>query len=63
MKTYELNGMTFELTNEKTRRILDAISETQRLLDNELKYSEDLQKKDRIEFYRNHIAKLEAIIA
>lgn len=63
MKTYELNGMTFELTPARTRQTVDAINETQRLLNKELSYREDLQKQDMVDFYRNHIAKLQDIIA
>ena len=43
---------------ERNRRIKQARAETQRKLDKELGYSEDLQHKDMVDFYRGHIAKL-----
>jgi hypothetical protein len=57
-KKITVSGMTIELTSERRRRIVEAMIETQGKLDKELAYSEDLQHKDEIKFYRNHIAKL-----
>ena len=62
MKTININGIEMKLTNERTRRIVEAMIEAQGKLDKELAYSEDLQKKDMIEFYHNHIAKLEGFL-
>ena len=44
-----------EKMNYKTNKITKAIIETERLLNKELSYSEDLQKQDRVDFYRNHL--------
>lgn len=41
------------------KRIEKALEETKQLLAKELRYSPDLQKQDRIEFYNSHIVKLE----
>lgn len=63
MKTININGIEMKLTNERTRRIVESIIEAQGKLNKELAYSEDLQKKNMIEFYRNHIAKLEGLLS
>ena len=60
MKTAEYG---IEITPRMLPRLLDAKAETQRILDKELRYSEDLQHKDTIERYRKHIAKLDEYIA
>ena len=51
------------LTKEQKRKIQDALNETQKLLDKELKYSEDLQNKKSINFYFNHIEKLNKMLS
>ena len=58
MTTVKISGIEYQLTDEKKRRIFQSIEETERLLEKELSYMEDLQNKDRIEFYRSHISKL-----
>lgn len=59
MKTIKLSGgMELELTDERKRRIVQALIETQDKLDKELAYSKDLQKADTVAFYRSHIDKL-----
>lgn len=63
MKTIIVGGMEIKLTPERIRRTLDARAETQRLLDKELKYSEDLQHSEVIDLYRKHIAHLDEILA
>ncbi len=63
MKTIKVGNQQLELTEERTSRIVDAMSETQSKLDKELAYSEDLQNKDEIERYRNHIAYLEDMLS
>ena len=55
--------MTTSLTPEYAKRTLAAKNETIALLNKELSYSQDLQKKDKIEFYNNHIAKLDNMLA
>ena len=52
-----------ELTPARTRRILEAKAETQRKLDKELGYSEDLQHAEIIAEYRQHIAHLEGMLS
>lgn len=51
--------MTLLMTPERRRVIAECIEETQRKLDKELSISPDLQKQDRVAFYRSHLAKLE----
>lgn len=63
MKKIKVLGTEIELTETRRRRIVEAMKETQRKLDKELSYSEDLQKKDMIQFYQNHIAKLEKMLS
>jgi aspartate/glutamate racemase len=63
MKTITIGGMTLELTATRKRRIIEAMQETQTKLDKELRYSEDLQHKDIVDFYRSHIAKLTAMLS
>lgn len=63
MKTITICGKEYELTSERTRRIVDAMIETQRKMDKEMAYSEDLRNHSTIAFYRTHIAKLEAMLA
>ena len=63
MKTITVGNQEYELTDEKKRRIFSAIEETERLLNKELSYSEDLQKSEQIEFYRSHITKLLGYLA
>ncbi|MFA4972591.1 MAG: hypothetical protein WC683_08240 [bacterium] len=50
--------METKLTSEQRRRVEQAIDECQRKMEKELGYSEDLQDKDMLDFYRGHIAKL-----
>jgi hypothetical protein len=62
MKTITLpfGQMVLDLTDERRRRISHAIIETYEHLFKELAYSDDLQNKERIAEYRQHIAKLQA---
>lgn len=57
---FSASGVT--LSAEYKRRTLEAIIETQKLLNAELKYSEQFQKKDVIERYQQHIEKLVKIL-
>lgn len=50
------------MTTEKLRRINEAIIETEMLLEKELTYSEDLQDTKQVEFYHNHITKLQGML-
>jgi ribosomal protein S13 len=62
-KVIEINGMKYELTEDKIRRINEAIAETQVHIDREMKYSEDFRKHENIARWQAHIAKLEAMKA
>lgn len=46
------------LSDDQISRVKQAIKETEQLLRKELGYSEHLQNKKQIEFYRSHINKL-----
>lgn len=62
-KTIEISGIKYELTEEKIRRINEAIAETKRQIDREMAYSEDLRKTENIIRWQAHIKKLEAMKA
>jgi len=51
------------MTQQQELRIRKCIVETHLELDRELRYSVDLQKKDRIEYLRSHLAKLQELIS
>ena len=59
MKNITLDGIEYQLTPELEKRIAESIAETRRLLNKELGYSEKFQKKERIEWLKNHLEKLE----
>jgi len=50
------------MTDTKAKRILQAMNETNTLLNKELQYAPDLQKVDMINFYRQHIVNLTAML-
>lgn len=50
------------MTDCKAKRILQAMNETNTLLNKELQYAPDLQKVDMINFYRQHIVNLTAML-
>ncbi len=50
------------MTNEQTRRTIEALAETNRLLDKEMKYQPQFRKMDQIAFYERHILKLTAML-
>ena len=58
MKTIQVYNMNLELTQERTRRIEEAIKETQHQIDREMKYSPDLRKNENIDRWQKHIEKL-----
>ena len=62
-KTIEISGIKYELTEEKIRRINEAIAETKRQIDREMAYREDLRKTENIIRWQAHIKKLEAMKA
>lgn len=62
MKTIVIGNMTLELTPERIRRIQSAITETQRLIDREMKYSEEFRNQKRIDGWKAHIEKLESYL-
>jgi hypothetical protein len=50
------------MTNEQTRRTIEALAETNRLLAKEQRYQPHLQKPDYIASLERHIAKLVAML-
>jgi hypothetical protein len=46
------------MTAEQTRRVVEAIAETERQLARASRYQEKFQDKDLITFYQAHLAKL-----
>lgn len=54
--------MKKELSPEYKRRARQALEETQRLLERELRYSYDLRDHRQVAFYEKHIAKLEKML-
>ena len=51
------------MTASQTRRVIEALAETNRLLNKEMGYSADMRDQDRIAFYQGHIAKLTEMLA
>lgn len=51
------------MTQDQTRRVVEAIAETHRLLDREMAYLPQHRKQDRIAFYEAHLAKLNLMLA
>ncbi len=51
------------MSNEQKKRIQQAIEETNKILKKELSYLEKNQNKKFIELHKNHIKKLEAMLA
>lgn len=62
MKTINCYGLELELTAEHQRRIVQAIAETQRQIDREMRYSEEFRMHDRIDGWQAHIAKLQDML-
>ena len=62
-KTIVISGIKYELTEDKIRRINEAIAETKRLINREMAYSEKFRKHEEITRWQAHIAKLEAMKA
>ena len=54
--------MKIQLTPEYLKRTKSALAETIISLSKELSYSKDLQKPERVEFLKGHIARLELAI-
>lgn len=46
------------MTQSQTRRVIEALAETNRLLSKEMSYSADLRNQERVAFYETHIANL-----
>lgn len=63
MNTITIGNMEIELTEERRRRICEAIAETQHQISREMKYSEEFRKHDNIKQWQQHIAKLEAMLS
>lgn len=51
------------MTQAQTRRVIEALAETNRLLEAEMRYSADLRNQERVAFYEGHIAKLNGMLA
>jgi hypothetical protein len=54
--------MNTQITPALVAKAKEALLETQRLIDKEMRYSEDLRHKDKIAKYEIHIVKLKGII-
>lgn len=54
LKTYIMKTLSLELQNRVKREIIA----TQRQLDLEMKFSEDLRNLEMVDFYENHLVKL-----
>ena len=63
MKTIEISGIKYDLTEEKILRIKSAIAETKRQIDREMAYSEEFRKTEEIARWQAHIKKLEGMLA
>jgi hypothetical protein len=62
-KTIKIGNNEYKMEGEYRRRTVEALNDTREKLAKELSYSKDLQHKDMVEFYNNHIAKLESWLA
>ena len=62
MKTLQIGNTKIEMTEERKNRVREALAETERKLNKELGYSEDLQHKDTVNFYNGHIARLNEML-
>lgn len=62
MKIINIGGMEMELTTERQKRIVQAIAETQRQIDREMRYSEEFRKHDYIDGWKQHIANLQDML-
>jgi hypothetical protein len=49
-------------TAEQVKRINQAIKETQKVIDNEMRYPADLRKHDVVEWHMNHLQKLNQML-
>ena len=63
MKTIEISGIKYEMTEEKINRVKSAIAETKRQIDREMNYSPEFRKTEEISKWQSHIKKLEAMLA
>lgn len=57
------NNGAMDMTSEQIKRTREALTETSILLDRELAYLPQHQKLEMIAFYKNHIIKLNTMIA
>lgn len=51
------------MTTTQVNKVISAISETKVMLSRELRYSQDLQDKNLIDYCKNHLIKLNNMIA
>lgn len=49
---------TIPMTPDQRRRTIEALAETNRLLEKEMRYQPQFRKLDQIAFYERHITKL-----
>jgi len=50
------------MTQDQRRRTIEALAETNGLLEKEMRYQPQFRKMDQIAFYERHIAKLTAML-
>lgn len=62
MKTITINKLVLEVTPEVQRRIISAINETQRNIDREMQYSEDLRDTVELSRLSAHVAYLQKML-
>lgn len=63
MKTIKIGNMELELTEERIKRIKEAIAETKRQIDREMAYSEEFRKHENIARWEAHIEYLKDLLA
>lgn len=51
------------MTTSQINKVKVAISETEAMLNNALRYSQDLQDKNLVDYCKNHLVKLNNMIA
>ena len=62
MKTLDIGGIMMEMTPERIRGTEEAIVETQRQINREMSYREDLRKHDNIAQWEAHIVMLQNML-
>ena len=62
VKIIRIGDMEIELTSERQRRVADALVETQRQIDREMKYNQDVRNHSEIARWAAHIVTLENML-